>query len=113
MTLTISCIRHTIIPSKHQALRTLTTGGRIVALITAQKAFLLAHKPIVVFLQLVSIPTNSTFSSITFFTASGTPNTSIVKELESVLTAQTLSNVLRITGTTAASQTLNTFPIVS
>ena len=113
MALTISHVRDTIVSRKYQALRASAACYRILTFVTAQEAFLLAGKTIVDFLQLVSIPAGSAFSSKACLTASGTPHTSIVEKLESVLTAQTLSDVLRITTATAASQALDAFPIFS
>ena len=113
MILTISCIGNAVISRKYQTLRALAACCHIVTFIATQEAFLLADKTVVDFLQLVSVSTGSAFSSKARLTTSGTPNTSIAEKLESVLTAQTLGDVLRITAATAASQTLDAFPIVS
>ena len=85
----------------------------IVTFIATQEAFLLADKTVVDFLQLVSVPTGSAFSSKARLTTSGTPNTSIAEKLESVLTAQTFGDVLRIANAAASSQTLDAFAVFS
>ena len=111
MTLTISCIWDTIVSRNFQTLRTLGTCCCIVTFITTQETFLLAGKTTINFLQFVPIFTLGTLSTKACLTTSGTSHTSIAKELESILTTQTLSYVLRITATTATSKTFYAFSV--